>query len=143
MMPLYGGSIVSSIPDDFTDLFDRPSHTVLVTLDPDGTPHSTVVWVGYDGEHLLVNTAEGRRKVTNVRRDPTVSVTVLDPDDPYRYLTVRGEVVDITGEGAEEHINQLGRRYMDVDDYVETHGEGETRLILRIEPQEDIPVVAA
>ncbi|WP_254533174.1 PPOX class F420-dependent oxidoreductase [Natrinema gelatinilyticum] len=131
------------IPDDFTDLFERPSHTVLVTVDPDGTPHPTVVWVDYDGEHLLVNTADGRRKVRNMRNDPTVALTVIDPENPYRYLTVRGKVIEITEDGAEEHINELGKRYMDIDDYMAEMGEGETRLVVRINPEEAIPVVAA
>ncbi len=134
---------VTIIPDDFTDLFERPSHTVLVTVDPDGTPHPTVVWVDYDGEHLLVNTADGRRKVRNMRNDPTVALTVIDPENPYRYLTVRGKVIEITEDGAEEHINELGKRYMDIDDYMAEMGEGETRLVVRINPEEAIPVVAA
>jgi PPOX class probable F420-dependent enzyme len=135
---------VTTIPDDFTDLFERPSHTVMVTLDPDGTPHPTVVWVDYDGEHLMVNSAEGRRKIRNLRNDPTVALTIIDPENPYRYLTVRGEVVEITEEGAEEHINELGRRYMDLDtDYMTEMHEGETRLLVRIDPDEAIPVIAA
>ncbi len=105
------------ISDDYHDLFERKSFANLATLTPDGTPQIAPVWVGYDCDHLLVNTAKGRQKEKNVRRNPKVGINVLDPDDPYRYVSVRGEVVEVTEDGAVEHINELTERYMGRDEY--------------------------
>jgi PPOX class probable F420-dependent enzyme len=105
------------ISDDYHDLFERKSFANLATLMPDGTSQITPVWVGYDGDHLLVNTAKGRQKEKNVRRNPKVGINVLDPDDPYRYVSVRGEVVEVTEDGAVEHINELTERFMGRDEY--------------------------
>jgi PPOX class probable F420-dependent enzyme len=85
----------------------------LSTLLPDGSPHSAPVWVDYDADadRVLVNTERGRRKEKNVREDPRVAVSMTDPEDPYRMLALRGEVDELTTEGAREHIDELARRY--------------------------------
>ena len=122
------------IPDEFADLFERESFANFATVMPDGTPQVTPVWVDYDGTHVLVNTAAGRRKERNVRENPKVGLTVLDPDDPYRYVSIRGEVDEVTEEGAVDHIDELARRYMGVDEYP-NHGEEQgPRVIIRIRP---------
>ena len=122
------------IPDDFTDLFERKSIASLATVMPDGTPQVTPVWVDYDGTHVLVNTARGRRKERNAARNPKVGISILDPDDPYRYLSVRGEVEEVTEEGAIEHIDALAKRYMGVDEYPNHGEESGARVLLRIRP---------
>lgn len=124
-----------SIPADFHDLFERATFAHLATLMPDGSPHVTPVWIDYDADagRLRVNTERGRRKEKNVRGDPRVAVSVTDPDNPYRMLSVRGVVEDVTTEGAREHIDELARRYLDVDEYpnpIQTE-----RVILSIEPE--------
>ncbi|NHN47769.1 PPOX class F420-dependent oxidoreductase [Halostella sp. JP-L12] len=126
---------MTTIPDDFRDLFEKKTFAHLATLLPDGSPHVTPVWVDYDADadRLLVNTERGRKKEENVREDRRVAVSMTDPDNPYRMLSVRGEVAEITTEGARKHIDELAKRYMGEDDYpnpIETE-----RVILSIEPE--------
>jgi PPOX class probable F420-dependent enzyme len=120
------------IPESHRDIFERESYAHLATVMPDGTPQVTPVWVDHeDGEYVLVNTARGRRKEKNIRREPKVGVSVLDPDDPYRYVSVRG-TAELTEEGAVEHIDELARRYMGVDEYPHHDSESGARVIVRI-----------
>lgn len=92
---------MSSIPAAYHDLFERRTFAHLSTVMPDGTPHSTPVWIDYDADadRVLVNTARGRRKERNVRETPAVGGSMCDPEDPYRYVSVRGEVTTVTEEG--------------------------------------------
>jgi PPOX class probable F420-dependent enzyme len=125
-----------AIPEEYHDLFEKRSFLSLGTLTPDGTPHVTPVWVSYDDEreHLLANTARGRRKEKNLQQDERVGGCILDPDDPYRYVGFQGEVVELTEDGAVEHIDELAQRYMDVDEYPHHGEEGGPRVLIRIEP---------
>lgn len=125
---------MSSIPDEFHDLFEKRTYAHLGTVLPNGAPHVTPVWIDYDeaDDRLLVNTERGRRKERNVRENPAVGVSMLDPDDPYRYLSVVGIVEEITTEGAREHIDELAGHYTGTADY-DTPIETE-RVILRIRP---------
>jgi PPOX class probable F420-dependent enzyme len=125
---------VTSIPDDFHDLFEKETFAHVATLTEDGLPHVTPVWIDYDedDDRLLVNTERGRQKERNVRENPAVGVSMTDPDDPYRFLSVIGEVDELTTDGAREHIDELAKRYMDVEEYpnpIETE-----RVLLRIRP---------
>ena len=125
------------IPESHVDIFEKESFAHFATVMPDGTPQVTPVWVGHeDGESVLLNSAYGRRKVKNVQRDPKVGVSVTDPDDPYRYVSVRGEA-ELVDEGAREHIDELARRYMDVDEYPYHDEESGGRVIIRI-PAENV-----
>jgi PPOX class probable F420-dependent enzyme len=121
-----------ALPDDLRDLLSRPSPCVITTMLPDGSPHATEVWVDVDGDHVLVNSVDGHRKVANVRRDPRVAVTVLDPDQTSRYLSVRGRVVEVTTEGAADHIEKLAHRYTGRP-YRWYGGRDQVRVLLRIE----------
>jgi PPOX class probable F420-dependent enzyme len=125
-----------AIPEEYHDLFERRSFLSLGTLTPDGVPHVTPVWVDYDhdADHVLFNTAEGRRKEKNVRGDDRVGGCILDPDDPYRYVGFQGDVVEHTTEGAVEHIDELAQRYMGEDEYPHHGDEGGDRVLVRIEP---------
>jgi PPOX class probable F420-dependent enzyme len=125
---------METIPDEFHDLFERETFANFATLMGDGTPQVTPVWIDRDDDHLLVNTARGRQKEKNVERDPKVGVCVMDPDDPYRYVSIRGEVEEVTEEGAVEHIDELARRYMDVDEYPNHGEERGPRVVIRIRP---------
>jgi len=127
---------MSSIPPSIQDLFEKQTYAHVVTLANDGTPHATPVWIDYDADddRILVNTERHRRKTRNVEGDRRVAVSMTDPDDPYRYLSVSGEVEEITTEGAREHIDELARRYTGQDGYG-TPIESE-RVILRIRPEE-------
>jgi len=115
-------------------LLGPPQFAVLTTLMPDGSPQASTVWVDTDGDDVLVNTAEGRVKPANVRRDPRVAVTVWDRDDPYRQVLIRGQVTEITHQGAEDHIDELSRRYTGTFPYP-WRSDGEVRVILRIRPE--------
>jgi PPOX class probable F420-dependent enzyme len=103
------------LPDDLVALLRAPSPCFLTTLMSDGSPQITEVWVDTDGEHVVVNTFEESLKVRNVRRDPRVALAIADVEDVRRYRSVRGEVVEVTTEGAEEHVNELSHKYLGTD----------------------------
>lgn len=123
------------LPDSSLDLLTtKQAFAHLATRNEDGSLQSTPVWVDFDGRHVLVNTAEGRRKDRNMRQRPRVALSVLDPEDPYRYLEVRGTVTETTRDGAEDHIDQLAQKYLDVETYP-LREEGEIRVIHHIRPE--------
>lgn len=121
------------IPEEFLDLFEKKAFANLATLMPDGSPQVTPVWCDYDGEFVRVNSALGRQKDKNMRRDPRVALSLQDPDNPYRYLEVRGKVVEITEDGADRHIDSLAKKYMDLEEYPYRR-PGERRVIYKIKP---------
>ena len=123
-----------AIPSKYLDLFEKKSFANLATLMPDGQPQVTPVWCDFDGEHVIINTAKGRQKDRNLRREPRVALSILDPDNPYRYLEVRGRVAEITEEGADEHIDRMAKKYMGVDKYP-YRGPGEVRVLYKIKPE--------
>jgi PPOX class probable F420-dependent enzyme len=122
-----------TIPSQFLDLFQKKAFANLATLMPDGSPQVTPVWVDFDGTHILINTAKGRQKDKNMKHNATVALAILDPDNPYRYLEVRGRVVEATEKGADAHIDKMAKKYMDKDSYPFRRPE-EVRVIFRIEP---------
>jgi PPOX class probable F420-dependent enzyme len=126
--------MAATIPEKFKDLFEKKAFANLATVMPDGTPQVTPVWVDYDGNHVLVNSARGRQKDKNMERNPAVSLSIMDPDNPYRYLEVRGRVAEITEEGAEEHIDKMAKKYMGLDKYP-LRQPGERRVLYKIEPE--------
>jgi len=124
------------IPDEFLYLFQKKTFAHLATLMPDGTPHVTSVYVDYDGKHILINSARGRLKDKNMEQRRHVAIEITDPDNSDRYVLVRGPVVEITEEGADEHLNKLAQRYLDKDVYPPSmRFEGEVRRIYKIEPK--------
>lgn len=123
-----------TIPEKFLDLFKKPAFASLATVMPDGSPQVTPVWIDYDGAHLMVNSAKGRVKDRNMRSNPRVAVTIVDPDNPYRYLQVRGVVSAITEEGADAHIDKMAKKYLKLDKYP-NRAPGEVRVIYRIRPE--------
>ena len=124
----------NAIPEKYLDLLEKPAFGSLGTLMKDGTPQVTPVWVDYDGTHVRVNSAKGRVKDKNMRRDPHVSIAIQDPANPYRYLEIRGKVVDITENGADDHINKLSKKYLGNPVYP-FRQPGEVRVIYKIEPE--------
>lgn len=115
-------------------LFEGKNFGHLATLMPDGSPQVSPVWVGLDGDDIIVNTAEGRLKTRNVRRDPRVAISVADQEDPYSKVAVRGVVVEITHARADEGIDRFAKKYLGRDSYPNRR-PGEQRVILRIRPQ--------
>jgi PPOX class probable F420-dependent enzyme len=125
---------IQMIPDKYLDLFQKRAFAHLATLMPDGSPQVSPVWVDFDGTHLIVNSARGRQKDRNMRRDARVAVEVQDPDNPYRYLLVRGRVVKITEEGADASIDRLAFKYLGQERYPYRQ-PGQVRVIYRIQPE--------
>ena len=126
--------MAESIPDKYADLFKKPAFANLATIMPDGSPQVTPVWCDYDGKYVLFNTAEGRLKDRNLRRDPRVALSIMDPENPYRYLQIRGRVVDVTKKGADQHIDKMAKKYLNKDKYP-FRQPGEERVIFKIEPE--------
>lgn len=126
--------MLAEIPVAFRDLLEKKAYAHLATVTPSGAPQVTPVWVDIKSGLVRVNSAKGRFKDKNMRRDPRVSLSIQDPDNPYRYLEIRGRVVDISEDGADEHIDALAKKYMGVDKYP-LRKAGEQRVIYKIEPQ--------
>jgi len=112
-------------------LIARPVLASLATLNGDGSPQITPLWVDLDGDDVLFNTAEGRKKARNMEKDARVAVTVIDPDDQYNVVAFRGTVVDVTTDGADAHIDSLAKKYLGVDEYP-MRREGEVRIKVRV-----------
>jgi PPOX class probable F420-dependent enzyme len=121
------------IPPKALDLFQKPALANLATIMPDGTPQVTPVWVDFDGTHILINTARGRRKVLNMQQHPQVGLDIVDPSNPWHWLSVRGRITEITEQGANEHINKLSQKYTGSPTY-QFLQPGEVRVICKIEP---------
>jgi PPOX class probable F420-dependent enzyme len=115
-------------------LIEEPNLAHVATLMKDGSPQVTPVWVDCDDTHILINTAEGRQKPRNLARDPRIALSIAAQSDQQMYMQVRGRVVEITREGAFEHISKLGRKYFGPD-FAYPKRPGETRIIIRIEPE--------
>jgi PPOX class probable F420-dependent enzyme len=121
------------LPDAVLDLLRAPSTCYLATTMPDGSPQLTQVWIDTDGTDVVINTVEGHQKLRNVRRDPRVALTVSDPVRPSDFVQIRGEVHEITTDGAREHIDELSQKYLGKP-YPQFGGGTQERVILRIAP---------
>ena len=126
--------MATAIPDRYADLLQKKAFASLATVMPDGGPQVTPVWFDYDGTHIRVNSAKGRLKDRNMRRTPRVALAILDPDNPYRHLAVRGRVVEVTEQGADAHIDALAKKYLGQDRYPH-RTPGEVRVIYKIRPE--------
>jgi PPOX class probable F420-dependent enzyme len=129
-----------TIPNTHLDLFQGPVHGVLTTMMPDGMPQSSIVWVDYDGECILINTTLERQKGCNMQANPKVTVLVIDPNVSSRWIEVRGKVKELTRHCAEAHADKLTQRYCPNkchfygDIYPVEQKQKETRVIVKIEP---------
>lgn len=126
--------MAATIPDNFKDLLQKKAFASLATVMPDGSPQVTPVWFDWDGSHLRVNSAKGRVKDRNMRRTPKVALAILDPDNPYRHLAIRGRVVEVTEQGADAHIDALAKKYLGQDRYPHRR-PGEVRVIYKVQPE--------
>ncbi len=122
---------MAGLTDEQARLLEEPNVATVGTVNPDGSPQLTIVWIDWDGEHVLFNTAAGRVKPRNLERDPRVSVLVADRADPYRWVAVRG-LAELTSEGADEHIDKLARKYTGAG---WQRKSGERRLLVRVRPE--------
>ncbi|HEX3861860.1 MAG TPA: PPOX class F420-dependent oxidoreductase [Stellaceae bacterium] len=123
------------IPDDYLDLLgDKKAFAHLATIMPDGTPQVTPVWFDYAGGIIRVNTAKGRVKARNMQEGSAVALSILDPDNAYRYIQVRGRIRKVSETGADQHIDSLARKYLGKDKYPFAR-PGEVRVMYEIEPR--------
>jgi PPOX class probable F420-dependent enzyme len=114
-------------------LIDGKNFAYLATLLPDGSPHVTPMWVDHEGDMLLMNTAMGRIKQRNITRDPRVSITIVDSNNPYDRIVIHGSVVSQTEQGADAHIDKLAKKYTGANKY-QKESPSEKRIIIKIEP---------
>ena len=121
----------SSFPENYRDLFQKKAFGAFTTLMPDGSPQTTPVWIDYRDGEIWVNSAVGRQKDRNVRRDPRVAIAVMDPENPYRYVEVRGRVREITQVSADAHIDVMAQKYLGQDKYPYRQ-PGEQRVLYKI-----------
>jgi len=122
------------LSDSAINLFRGKNFAFIASLMNDGSPQITPVWIDYDGQFFLVNTAEGRTKQKNFERDSRVALSVIDQANPYNSVNIRGKVVEQTRNGADEHIDKLAKKYLGVDKYP-FRSPSETRIILKIKPE--------
>ena len=122
------------LTDKQAALFEGKNFGAVATIRPDGTPHVTPVWVDYDGEHVLFNTATGRAKWHHMQRDPRVTIEVYAQDDPYEYVTVTGTVELEVSDAANDHIDKLSEKYTGNPKF-QSHRPGERRVIVRVTPE--------
>lgn len=124
--------MAETIPEKYLDLLtSKIAFAHLATLMPDGWAQVTPVWCDYEGGVLRINSARGRTKDRNMRREPRVTLCLSDPDNAYRYLEIRGRIVEITEKGADEHINKLAKKYLGADVYPYRQ-PGEVRVLYRV-----------
>ncbi|HZP24048.1 MAG TPA: PPOX class F420-dependent oxidoreductase [Terriglobales bacterium] len=126
--------MAAKIPENFLDLFQKKAFGSLSTLMPDGSPQTNPVWVDFQDGEVWVNTAVGRLKDKNMKRDPRVSVALIDPDNPYRFLEIRGKIREATQNGAAQHIDKMAKKYLDKDKYPFAQ-PGEQRIVYKIVPE--------
>jgi PPOX class probable F420-dependent enzyme len=109
---------MSAVPEAFKDLLTtKKAFANLATINADGTPQVTPVWFDWDGRHVRINTARGRVKDKNLRRTPAVALSIMDPENPYRYVQIKGRVASVTESGADAHIDALAKKYLDQERY--------------------------
>ncbi len=126
--------MTTTMPEKFRDLLTKKAFAHLATIMQDGSPQVTPVWFDFDGTHVRINSAKGRVKDKNMRRNRRVALAIQDPENPYRYLAVRGRVEEITETGADAHIDALTKKYLGQDRYPHRQ-PGEVRVMYRIRPE--------
>lgn len=126
---------MKQIPDSYKDLLTDEARALayLATLMPNGTPQLTPLWFDSDGKYIFINSAKGRVKDKNMRAHPQVAILIQDPKDPYRFVQIRGKVVEVTEQGALEHIDQLNMKYHEGQHWKTVAGQ--VRVKYKIEPE--------
>lgn len=122
------------IPPDYKDLLESTALAHVATTGPDGEPQNNPVWFDWDGEHLKFSQTKTRQKYRNVQREPRIALSIVDPENPYRYLEVRGEVIRIEEDPDLDFINAMAKKYLGMDEYP-NHQPGDERVVIHIEPR--------
>ena len=118
---------------DTIKLLQGKNFASLATVNKDGSPQVSIVWIDYEDELILINTAKGRLKTNNMQRDPRVSISITDSENPYYQVTIKGSVVEITEDGAVYHINSLAKKYLNEDRFPVV--DNEVRVKIKIKPE--------
>ena len=132
------GAITTPIPESHQDLFEKKAFAYLATHLPDEAMLVNPVWCDYNGTYVVINSARGWLKDRMMRRHPAVTLCIADPDNPYRYLEIRGRVTAITTGGAEAHIDRMAKKYLGQERYP-FRQPGEVRVLYRIAPEKVVP----
>lgn len=122
------------IPDSHRDILDQPAIAHLASLGPRGEPQTHPVWFLWDDGRLKMSTTTDRQKFANVDRDRRVSVSILDRDNPYRYVEIRGRVVEVEPDPEKQFIDRLAKQYLDADEYPNKDPDAD-RVVLHLEPE--------
>ncbi len=122
------------IPEGYKDLLESTALVHVATIGPNGEPQNTPVWFDWDGEHLRFSQTKGRQKYRNVNREPRIALSLVDPENPYRYIEIRGEVVRIDEDPNFDFINAMSKKYLGLDDYP-NHQPGDVRVVVYVTPQ--------
>ncbi len=122
------------IPEGYQDLLETNALIHVATIGPDGEPQSNPVWFDWDGEHIKFSQTKTRQKYRNVGREPRIAVSIVDPENPYRYLEVRGEVTEIEEDPDNDFINAMAKKYLGMDEYP-YHQPGDERVVLYLKPE--------
>ena len=125
---------MTTIPASHADLLTtKTAFAHVATLNTDGSPQVTPVWIDFDGTHVLFNTAKGRVKAKNLAREGRVALSIADPDNAYRHIAIQGHVVEMTETGGDAHIDKMAQKYLGKDTYP-FRAPGEVRIIVKIAP---------
>ena len=122
-----------TIPADYADLLDKRVFWHIATTGPDGQLQSSPVWGGFDDGHFVFSLTKGRQKFRNLEANPNIAISGIDPDNPYRYLEMRGTVVRVDDDSSNAFIDSMAKKYMDADAYP-FHQPGDERVVMRVEP---------
>ena len=122
------------IPEGYRDLLETTALVHVATLGPDGEPQNNPVWFDWDGEHVKFSQTKTRQKYKNVSRDPRIAFSIVDPENPYRYLEIRGEVTKVEEDPNLDFINAMAKKYLDQDEYP-FHQPGDERVVVFVEPK--------
>lgn len=119
---------------DKADIFDAKSFPHVATIGPQGEPHTQPVWVDFDGEHILFSQTKTRQKVRNLKREPRIAVSATDPENPYRYIEVRGVVEKVVDDEGNAFIDSMAKKYLGQDKYT-NHQPGDERVVVKVRPE--------
>ncbi|SFT89040.1 hypothetical protein SAMN04487904_11254 [Actinopolyspora lacussalsi subsp. righensis] len=125
---------MSVIPEDLEDILNKRSFAHIATIGPKGEPQSSPVWIDWDGQYLKFSQTTERQKYRNLQREPRLAISALDPEQPYRYIEVRGRVARVEDDPDRAFINRMAKKYMDADEYPYDQ-PGDHRVIVYVEPQ--------
>lgn len=132
---------MATIPEEFLDLFETGQPAQLSVIGPNGFPHVSPVFAEYVDDQVVFNTLRGRVKERCMQSNPKVGLTLLDQEEPFRYLSISGTVTEITEEGAVDHVHHIAQKFMGLEEYPYLEGEPASRVIVRVRPKEIRPVV--